>query len=68
LRGNSIPTLSVVGTEDAAVSRKDLETLRETMANVEAVDMPGTHAGPDGVLYKAEFADEVIAFIRGNSR
>ena len=67
LRANSIPTLSIVGTEDTAVSRDNVNTLRETMAHVEAVDMPGTHAGPDGALYKAEFGDEVISFIRRNS-
>ncbi len=60
-------TLSIVGTEDTAVSRDNVNTLRETMAHVEAVDMPGTHAGPDGALYKAEFGDEVISFIRRNS-
>lgn len=68
LRANSIPTLSIVGTEDAAVSSDNVITLRKTMANVEAVDMPGTHAGPDGALYKAEFGDEVISFIRRNSK
>jgi pimeloyl-ACP methyl ester carboxylesterase len=64
LQGNTIPTLSIVGTEDTAVSGDDVESFRETMANLEAVDMPGTHAGPDGVLYKMQFADEVVAFIR----
>lgn len=70
LRGNSIPTLSIVGTEDTVVMRggDQVKSLRETMANVEAVDMPGTHAGPDGVLYKAAFADEVVAFIRRNRK
>ena len=67
LRGNGIPTLSIVGTEDAAVSRDNVTTLRETMSHLEAIDMPGTHAGPEGVLYKAEFADKVLAFIRSNS-
>jgi len=67
LRANRIPTLSIVGTEDTAVSRDDVRTLRATMAHVEAVDMPGTHAGPDGALYKPEFGDEVISFIRRNS-
>jgi len=68
LRGNKIPTLSIVGTEDTVVLRDgdQVKTLRETMANIEAVDMPGTHAGPDGVLYKAEFAEAVVAFIRKN--
>jgi pimeloyl-ACP methyl ester carboxylesterase len=67
LRGNSIPTLSIVGTEDTVISSDNLNTLRATMAHVEAVDMPGTHAGPDGALYKPEFGDEVIFFIRRNS-
>ena len=64
LRANRIPTLSIVGTEDAAVPADDLRTLRTTMARVTAVDMPGTHAGTDGVLYKAEFAEAVVEFIR----
>lgn len=68
MRSNRVPTLSIVGTDDP-VARRDnsVKTLRETLANLEVVDMPGTHAGPDGVLYKAEFADAVIAFIRGNN-
>lgn len=68
LRENKIPTLSIVGTEDGAVSRDSLKSLRETMAHVEAVDMPGTHAGPEGALYKAEFGDNVVSFIRKNSQ
>ena len=69
LRGNRIPTLSIVGTEDALFMGNDnVKTLRETMANLHAVDMPGTHAGPDGVLYKAEFADVVVDFIQKNKR
>ena len=70
LQGNRIPTLSIVGTEDTVVMRggDNVATLRETMANIEAVDMPGTHAGPDGVLYKSEFAEAVIAFIRKNRK
>jgi len=67
LRANRVPTLSIVGTEDATVARDDVRTLRETMANVTAVDMPGTHAGSDGVLYKPAFAAAVIAFIRQNA-
>ena len=70
LRANSIPTLSIVGTEDTVVLRggDNVGTFRETMAHVEAVDMPGTHAGPEGVLYKAEFADEIISIIRKNRK
>jgi hypothetical protein len=33
------------------------------MANLEAKDMPGTHAGPDGAPYKAQFAAELIGFL-----
>ena len=64
LNSNSIPTLSLVGTEDEAVPGDDLKKLRRTMAMIEAIDMPGTHAGPDGALYKEQFAEEIVAFIR----
>lgn len=69
LRDNQIPTLSIVGTEDTAVLRggDHVESLRKTMSSLEAVDMPGTHAGSEGVLYKIEFAEAVIAFIKRNS-
>lgn len=63
LRGNSIPTLSIVGTEDQAVPRQAVVMLRETMSEVTALDMPGTHAGEDGALYKTQFGQEIIAFI-----
>lgn len=66
LRANEVPSLSLVGTEDEAVSREDLAELRATMSNLASVDMPGTHAGPDGALYKPQFAAEVISFIRGH--
>lgn len=64
LRANRVPVLSLVGTEDEAVPRGAVEMLRQTMSAVTAVDMPGTHAGPDGALYKAQFSDEIIAFLQ----
>ncbi|RLA29055.1 MAG: hypothetical protein DRQ63_01905 [Gammaproteobacteria bacterium] len=66
LRSNSTPAFSLVGTEDKAVSRPDLEKLRATMANLESKDMPGTHAGPDGAPYKPQFAAELIRFLTGH--
>lgn len=63
LRANRIPVLSLVGTEDEAVPRSEVETLRQTMSAVQAVDMPGTHAGADGALYKPQFANEIIEFL-----
>ena len=68
VQANWIPTLSIVGTEDTVVSREDVETLRATMPKVTAVDLPGTHAGADGLLYKPEFAAAVAEFIRANDR
>lgn len=66
LQANWIPTLSIVGTEDSVISEDDLATLRATMANVTAVDLSGTHAGPEGLLYKPAFAAAVIEFIGAN--
>ena len=63
LRSNSVPAFSLVGTEDKAVSRADLETLRATMSNLESKDMPGTHAGADGAPYKPQFAAELVRFL-----
>ena len=36
------------------------------MGAVRAVDLPGTHAGPEGALYKPQFAAEIVAFIDQN--
>lgn len=63
LRANKIPVLSLVGTEDEAVPRSEVDTLRQTMSSVQAIDMPGTHAGADGALYKPQFANEIIVFL-----
>lgn len=63
LRDNVIPTLSIVGTEDQVVPRSEVESLRATMGALAAIDMPGTHAGSEGALYKPQFGAEIIAFI-----
>lgn len=68
LRSNMTPVLSIVGTEDEVVARRYVEQLRDTMTHVTAVDMPGTHAGPDGALYKPQFANEIIKFLLANPR
>lgn len=67
LQANWLPTLSIVGTEDAAVPKEDIQELRRTMSNVTAVDMPGTHAGENGALYKPQFAAEIVSFITSNT-
>jgi len=66
LRSNATPAFSLVGTEDKVVSRSDVEKLRATMTNLESKDMPGTHAGPDGAPYKAQFVAELIRFLAGH--
>jgi pimeloyl-ACP methyl ester carboxylesterase len=67
LRANKVPTLSLVGTEDIAMPRADVETLRRTMSKLTSVDMPGTHAGQDGALYKAQFGAEIVRFLQQHS-
>lgn len=67
LRANRLPTLSIVGSEDTAVPAKDVQELRLTMSNVTVIDMPGTHAGDTGALYKPRFAAEIINFIASHA-
>jgi hypothetical protein len=45
------------------VSRKDFETLALTMAGLETVVIPGTHAGPDGAPYKPIYAQKLVEFL-----
>jgi len=66
LRSNSIPAFAIIGDKDEVVSSKNLRMLKETMANLELVVMPGAHAGPDGAPYKTQFAEELIAFLARN--
>jgi pimeloyl-ACP methyl ester carboxylesterase len=63
LRTNNVPAFAIIGDKDEIVSRENLEILKETMANLELVVMPGTHAGLDGAPYKPQFAEELIAFL-----
>ncbi len=63
LRSNSVPAFAIIGDKDEVVSSENFRTLRETMANLEFVVMPGTHAGADGAPYKPQFAEELVAFL-----
>lgn len=67
LETNKIPGLAIIGDADAVVPDLDVHTLKRTMANLELVIMPGTHAGPDGAPYKAQFAEEIIEFLARQS-
>lgn len=68
LRDNPVPTLSIVGSAEEVVPRDAVLALRTTMARVESVDMPGTHAGPDGALYKPEFAEHIVRFLKRHTQ
>ena len=63
LRSNNIPAFAIIGDKDEVVSAENQATLRETMANLEMIVIPGTHAGPDGAPYKPRFAEELIRFL-----
>jgi len=63
LRSNSVPAFSLLGTEDKVVPRDAVDTFRATMANLESIDMPGTHAGANGAPYKPQFAAELVRFL-----
>jgi len=63
LRANRVPALAIIGDQDDVVSATDLDTLKNTMAKLELVIVPGTHAGSDGAPYKPRFAEELIAFL-----
>lgn len=63
LRTNDVPAFAIIGDKDEVVSAENLATFRQTMANLELVVMPGTHAGPDGAPYKPQFAEELIGFL-----
>jgi pimeloyl-ACP methyl ester carboxylesterase len=64
LRGNTVPAFAIIGDKDEVVSAENFKTFKEKMANLDFVILPGTHAGPDGVPYKPQFADELIAFLQ----
>lgn len=63
LRSNTVPAFAIIGDKDEVVSPADRDTLKATMANLQMVIMPGTHAGPDGAPYKPRYAQELIDFI-----
>ena len=61
--GNTVPAFAIIGDKDEVVPAADQASLRETMARLESMTIPGTHAGPDGALYKPEFAAGLIDFL-----
>lgn len=63
LRSNKVPAFAIIGDKDKVVSGENFNTFKETMANLEFVVMPGTHAGPDGAPYKPQYAAELIRFL-----
>ncbi len=63
LRLNIVPAFAIIGDKDEVVSAQDFATLRDTMANLEVVVIPGTHAGPDGAPYKPVFAEYLLNFL-----
>jgi len=63
LRLNMVPAFAIIGDKDEVVSAQDFATLRDTMANLEVVVIPGTHAGPDGAPYKPVFAENLLNFL-----
>ena len=63
LRSNEIPAIAIIGDKDTVVPDEDQESLAATMANLEMVVIPGTHAGPDGAPYKPIYAEKILAFL-----
>jgi pimeloyl-ACP methyl ester carboxylesterase len=63
LRLNMVPAFAIIGDKDEVVSAQDFATLRDTMANLEVVVIPGTHAGADGAPYKPVFAENLLNFL-----
>jgi pimeloyl-ACP methyl ester carboxylesterase len=63
LRSNKVPAFAIIGDKDEVVSKENLDTFVATMAKLELVVMPGTHAGPDGAPYKPQYAVELIRFL-----
>jgi pimeloyl-ACP methyl ester carboxylesterase len=63
MRSNTVPAFGIIGDKDEVISSDNLQTFRETMANLEMEIIPGTHAGPDGAPYKPIYAEKLIAFL-----
>lgn len=63
LRANRVPAFAIIGNADEVVPREDFETLQGTMANLDVLVVPGTHAGPDGAPYKPAYRDGLIDFL-----
>ena len=63
LRSNEVPAIAIIGDRDEAVPEEDQETLAATMANLEVIIIPGTHAGRDGAPYKPIYVEKILAFL-----
>ena len=63
MRSNPVPAFGIIGDKDEVISSENLQTFRDTMANLEMAIIPGTHAGPDGAPYKPIYAEKLIAFL-----
>lgn len=63
LRTNTVPAFGIIGDADTVVSAGEFETFSETMAELQVVVIPGTHAGPDGAPYKPRYVQEVLRFL-----
>lgn len=64
LRANAVPALAIIGDRDEVIAASDLASLQATMAKLEVVVIPGTHAGPDGAPYKPAYAESLLRFLR----
>jgi len=64
LRENAVPSFAIIGADDEVVARHEFDTLKSTMSNLDTLIIPGTHAGPDGALYKPRYANEILEFLR----
>ena len=63
MRSNTVPALGIIGDKDEVITSENLQSFKETMANLEMEIIPGTHAGPDGAPYKPVYAEKLIAFL-----
>ncbi|MDH4074107.1 MAG: alpha/beta fold hydrolase [Gammaproteobacteria bacterium] len=64
LRANRLPAVAIIGDRDEVVPAEDLDMLSKTMAGIDVVVIPGTHAGPDGAPYSERFAEELVHFLK----
>lgn len=63
LRSNDVRAFAIIGDKDEAVPEDDVAILKSTMANLELIVIPGTHAGADGAPYKPRYVQELLRFL-----